>query len=94
MNEKTFKARISYTGEKFSGWQVQPEKRTVQGVLLEALSKLFKGKVKVIAAGRTDTGVHALNQIIKIRGETSLDPSVLKKALNSLLPRDIKVLEI
>jgi tRNA pseudouridine38-40 synthase len=94
MNEKTFKARISYTGEKFSGWQVQPEKRTVQGVLLEVLSKLFKGKVKVIAAGRTDTGVHALNQIIKIRGETSLDPSVLKKALNSLLPRDIRVLEI
>jgi len=94
MSEKIFKVRISYTGKNFSGWQVQPEKRTVQGVLMDALSRLFKGRVKVMAAGRTDTGVHALNQVIRIKGETSLEPSVLKKALNSILPSDIRVLEV
>jgi len=94
MKEKIFKARISYVGKGFSGWQVQPQKRTVQGVLIEALSKLFKGKVSVVSAGRTDTGVHALNQVIRIKGETSLEPSSLKKALNSILPEDIRILEI
>jgi tRNA pseudouridine38-40 synthase len=94
MKEKIFKARVSYTGKDFFGWQVQPGKRTVQGVLTEALSRLFKGKVRVMAAGRTDTGVHALSQVIGIKGETSLEPSSLKKALNSILPEDIRVLEI
>ncbi len=94
MKVKIFKARISYSGKDFYGWQIQPGRRTVQGVLLEALSKLFKGKVSVISAGRTDTGVHALNQVIRIKGETSLESSTLKRALNSILPPDIRVLDV
>lgn len=94
MKDRIFKAKISYVGKDFFGWQVQPGKRTVQGVLTLALSKLFKGKVSIISAGRTDAGVHTLKQVIRIKGETSLEPETLKKALNSLLPQDIRVLGV
>ena len=60
-----YKCIISYDGTAFAGYQVQPEKRTVQRELEAALEKMHKGeKVKVTASGRTDAGVHAKGQVI------------------------------
>ena len=60
-----YKCIIAYDGTAFAGYQVQPEKRTVQSELEAALEKMHKGeKVKVTASGRTDAGVHAKGQVI------------------------------
>lgn len=60
-----YKGIIAYDGTGFSGYQIQPNKRTVQSELEAALSKMHKGmEVKVSASGRTDAGVHAKGQVI------------------------------
>ncbi|MDZ7835254.1 MAG: hypothetical protein U5K84_07790 [Alkalibacterium sp.] len=65
MTSLRYKAKIAYDGTHFSGYQVQPDERTVQGDLEKALTKLAKGqKVRVHGSGRTDAGVHARGQII------------------------------
>lgn len=88
-----YKCTISYDGSQFSGYQIQPHKRTVQGELENALSKLHKGEyVKVSASGRTDTGVHAKGQMIHFDSALAIPVSKWEKALNSLLPDDIAVL--
>ena len=53
---------IEYLGTSFSGWQIQKNSKTIQGVVQIALSKTFNKKIKIIGAGRTDAGVHALGQ--------------------------------
>ena len=58
------KATIEYTGQHFSGFQLQDKDRTVQGVLEETLSEIMGGFVRVVGAGRTDAGVHAKGQVI------------------------------
>src|ERR1700720_1968443 len=57
---------ISYDGSDFAGWAVQGGQRTVAGVLNDALSTVFRSPVKLFAAGRTDTGVHAIGQVAHI----------------------------
>jgi tRNA pseudouridine38-40 synthase len=86
---------ISYDGTGFSGYQVQPAKRTVQGELEKALEKLNKGiRVRVSASGRTDAGVHARGQVIHFDTTLEIEPARWQIALNSLLPDDIAVLSI
>ncbi|WP_079504239.1 tRNA pseudouridine(38-40) synthase TruA [Mesobacillus jeotgali] len=86
------KCTISYDGTGFSGYQVQPGKRTVQGELEKALEKLNKGTcIRVIASGRTDAGVHARGQVIHFDTKLEIEPSRWQIALNSLLPDDIAV---
>ncbi|MFY4777194.1 tRNA pseudouridine(38-40) synthase TruA [Metabacillus sp. RGM 3146] len=88
------KCKISYDGTGFSGYQVQPGKRTVQGEVEKALSVLHKNKpVKVTASGRTDAGVHAAGQIIHFDTELSIPMERWPKALCSLLPEDIVLSE-
>ena len=55
---------VEYAGTHFCGWQYQPHARTVQGELQKAVSKVANHEIEVFAAGRTDTGVHALNQVV------------------------------
>lgn len=77
------------------GWQIQPSSygKTVQGEINLALSKISKSnEVKSLGSGRTDTGVHALGQVIKVTMPLEIKPSSLVKAMNSHLPDDIKVL--
>jgi tRNA pseudouridine38-40 synthase len=87
---------LGYDGTDFSGWAVQPGRRTVAGVLSEALYRLFGpgGAVGLTVAGRTDAGVHATGQVchVDVRAErwAELDPTVLKR-LGGLLPRDLRV---
>lgn len=85
---------LSYKGTAFFGWQRQSRRRTVQGEIEKTLLKLFKRKIKLVGSGRTDTGVHALGQTAHFElEEKDLKNIILKKALNSLLPKDISVLE-
>lgn len=88
------KCIISYDGSAFNGYQVQPNKRTVQQELQAALKKLHKGKeIKVHASGRTDTFVHAKGQVIHFDTDLHIPIDKWPVALNSLLPNDIVVLK-
>ena len=83
---------FSYDGSKFSGYQKQPDKRTVQGELEEALTKINGGvPVSLCASGRTDAGVHAYNQRAHFDFYKDIDHTKLKKAINSLISDNIYV---
>jgi len=88
---------VAYDGTDFAGWQAQGEKvlaRTVQATLEAALGRLSGGpRVVVVGAGRTDTGVHALGQVASFALEKDVAPADLQRALNAILPRDLRVLE-
>lgn len=84
---------IEYDGSQFSGWQQQKgDVRTVQGCLEDALSKIADQPIQVVCAGRTDTGVHALNQVVNFDFEQSRDPKAWVLGLNNYLPYDISAL--
>jgi tRNA pseudouridine38-40 synthase len=90
-----YKCIISYDGSGFSGYQVQPKKRTVQSVIEAVLTKMHKGSsVKISASGRTDAGVHAKGQVIHFDSPLSLPVEKWELALNSMLPEDISVLSV
>lgn len=83
---------FSYDGSKYSGYQKQPKGRTIQGELEKALKKINSNKVvSVSASGRTDAGVHALNQRAHFDLNNEIEESRLKTSLNGLLPNDIYV---
>lgn len=83
---------VAYLGTGFHGWQRQARQMTVQGELERMLSKLADGfPVTVVGAGRTDAGVHAAAQTAHVDLPTSIPPQGLVRALNHLLPRDIRV---
>jgi tRNA pseudouridine38-40 synthase len=87
-----YKLTLAYDGTNYSGWQIQPNAPSIQQHLQEALTALLSGEhVAVIGSGRTDAGVHALNQIAHFKTEHELTPNRLLLALNGLLPRDIRV---
>ncbi|MGM7724743.1 tRNA pseudouridine(38-40) synthase TruA [Metabacillus sp. Hm71] len=88
------KCIVSYDGSQFSGYQVQPNKRTVQGEIEAALKKLHKGQaIKVHASGRTDAGVHAVGQVLHFDTHLTIPEEKWPYALNSLLPDDVVLLE-
>lgn len=88
---RNFKLTIEYDGTHFYGWQIQPDRPTVQGELYSALEDLAAGEVKLVGAGRTDAGVHAVGQVASAGLETDLNPAVLRRALNAKLPPDILI---
>ncbi len=83
---------LSYDGTDFCGYQVQPNGRTVEEVLENALFKLTGSQIKTMASGRTDSGVHALNQKVHFDYDASIPPEKFTFALNSILPSDVKVI--
>ena len=86
---------FAYDGSKYSGYQKQPDKRTIQDELECALKQINGGKeVSVVASGRTDAGVHAYNQKAHFDIETKITPEKLKLGLNSLIPNDIYVKKV
>lgn len=90
-----YKCIISYDGTHFSGYQVQPNKRTVQGELEGVLKKIHKGDaLKVTGSGRTDACVHAKGQVIHFDSSLAIQESKWVVALNSLLSADISVLSV
>src|SRR4029079_18530984 len=80
---------LQYDGARFSGWQRQPDERTVQGVLEEALERLCQTHIPVLGAGRTDAGVHALGQAAGVRVAEKWPPATLRRAMNAVLPEDV-----
>jgi len=91
-----YRLTLAYDGTDLRGWQLQRPGSgpTVQGVLEEALARLSGGeRVAVAGAGRTDTGVHALGQVASFDLPRDFEPAALGRALNGLLPADVRVLE-
>jgi tRNA pseudouridine38-40 synthase len=90
-----FRARVEYDGTDFEGFQIQPGRRTVQGVLEAALARLNGGvEARVDGAGRTDAGVHASGQVIGFTYAGQLTAAELGKALDALLPPDVTVHDV
>jgi len=90
-----YRARVEYDGTDFAGFQVNPGKRTVQGVLEDALRRLGNGAdQRVDGAGRTDAGVHAEGQVIAFSYDGRLTATELGRALDALLPGDVAIRDL
>lgn len=91
MTSRCVQLVLQYDGARFAGWQRQPDERTVQGVLEDALLRLCQAHVAVLGAGRTDAGVHALGQAAGVRVPDKWTVVSLRRALNAVLPDDVWV---
>ncbi len=89
-----YKIVLSYIGTKYYGWQRQPNHISVQEVVENRLSELFKEKITVIASGRTDAGVHALGQVANFKTVSYREPQEIYRYMNATLPRDIAVKKV
>ena len=88
----TFKITIAYDGTDFVGWQRQAAGTSIQGLLEDALRELDQRDVRVIGAGRTDAGVHALGQAASFSLSRPMDDDAVVRALNARLPDAVRVL--
>ena len=86
--------KVAYVGTGFSGWQIQPNRRTVQGILKQKVSFLLGREAIPIGAGRTDTGVHAKGQVAHVTVESVEEAERIKRALPGLMPGDISISEV
>jgi tRNA pseudouridine38-40 synthase len=88
---RNIRMTVAYVGTHYAGWQVQPDRATIQGVLEERLSRLLQEPVRIAGAGRTDAGVHARGQVANFRIDTRIPLDGLRRGLNARLPDDIRV---
>jgi tRNA pseudouridine38-40 synthase len=88
----TIKLTIEYEGTAYAGWQRQPNQNTIQAAVEEALFKITQQHIPVVGAGRTDSGVHALGQVVSFHADKLLADAQWAPALNSYLPQDISVI--
>lgn len=90
-----FRATLAYDGTDFFGWQTQPHRRTVQETVEKVISSVTQEKpVRCVASGRTDTGVHALGQVIHFHSNTRLALPILRRAIQAMLPEDVSLLDL
>lgn len=89
-----FRATLSYDGTAYKGYQVQPDTPTIQGTIEDALEYILRHPTRVNAAGRTDTGVHAIGQVITFDAVWKHGNEALLRAINSRLPKDIALQDI
>lgn len=90
-----FKLTIEYDGTRYSGWQVQKNARTVQGEIIAAMRTVFETDAfEFTGAGRTDAGVHALQQVAHLEVATVLAPEIIRMKVNDELAADINILEV
>src|SRR5262245_62014401 len=89
---RRIRIRLAYDGGPFHGWQVQPGLPTIQGILEQIVSDIEGEAVHVAGSGRTDAGVHALEQVAAFSLKNPIPPPNLKRAINRLLPPAIRVL--
>lgn len=104
---RNIKLTLQYDGTNYNGWQIQAlsVKRqassvkdwkniiTIQGLIQEAIKKITGEDAKVTGAGRTDAGVHAIEQVASFKTSSRLEPGIIKRALNANLPDDIRILD-
>lgn len=86
-----WKLTLTYDGTNFHGWQIQPDKTTVQGILSDAIATVAGERILPQGAGRTDAGVHAVGQVASFPLAASIPPDNLRHALNRVLPPSIRV---
>jgi tRNA pseudouridine38-40 synthase len=91
---RNIKLTLAYDGHDFAGWQVQPDRPTIQGILLSVIEQITGERILPQGSGRTDAGVHALAQVATMALESPIPLKNFRKALNDLLPRTIRVLEV
>jgi tRNA pseudouridine38-40 synthase len=91
---RTLKFTLQYDGTAYVGWQRQADGTSIQGLLEAALEPLAGAPVSVHGAGRTDAGVHALGQVASAAMATNLACATLARALNAVLPPDVRVLAV
>jgi tRNA pseudouridine38-40 synthase len=91
---RTLRIILEYDGTDYVGWQRQAEGVSIQGLLEDALAAFEEGPVTVFGAGRTDAGVHALGQVASVRTRAAHDVATLQRALNAVLPADVRILAI
>ncbi|MCS6853007.1 MAG: tRNA pseudouridine(38-40) synthase TruA [Gemmataceae bacterium] len=92
---RNLRLTLSYDGTDFHGWQTQPGYRTVQETLERAIAAVTgEPRVRVNASGRTDSGVHAIGQVVNFYTTTRHSPAVLVRAINAHLPPDVVVREV
>jgi len=92
--KRYFKAVVAYNGKEYLGWQVQAEGRTIQAEMERVVEKITRESIRVTASGRTDSGVHALGQVVGFAMEREMDPATVQRALNGNLPHDIRILHV
>jgi tRNA pseudouridine38-40 synthase len=88
---RTFKLVLAYDGTNYAGWQLQPDRPTLQSVFEGALEQIAGQAIRVTASGRTDAGVHAQGQVVSFSCVTRHSAEVLLRALNAHLPEDVVV---
>lgn len=91
---RRIRIRVAYDGTAFHGWQVQPGLPTIQGTLEAIVGEIEGRPVQVAASGRTDAGVHALEQVAAFSIENPIPPANLRRAINRLLPPSVRVLAV
>jgi tRNA pseudouridine38-40 synthase len=91
---RRIKILLAYDGTDYHGWQVQPGLASIQGTLEEVLSGIEGRRVQVAGSGRTDAGVHALEQVAAFSIENPIPVDNLRRAVNRQLPRDIRLLQV
>jgi tRNA pseudouridine38-40 synthase len=89
---RNLKLTLAYDGHDFAGWQVQPDRLSVQGTLVSAFEHLTGEKTLPQGSGRTDAGVHALAQVATVTTNSPIPVDNLIRALNDVLPRSVRVL--
>lgn len=89
-----YKLTVQYDGTKYSGWQIQAGSKTIQQTITEGIGIVSGQQVNLIGSGRTDSGVHALGQAANFRIDEKLDLYKFKYSLNSVLPKDISIIDI
>jgi tRNA pseudouridine38-40 synthase len=88
-----WKLELAYDGTDFHGWQIQPDRPTVQGELADAIKRVTGERILPQGSGRTDAGVHARAQVASFVLDAPIPPENLRRALNRTLPPAIRVLE-
>lgn len=91
---RNFKLTLSYDGQDFAGWQIQPDRPTIQGTLVSAIEQLTGEKTLPQGSGRTDGGVHALAQVASVCLNSPIPAENLRSALNDILPPSIRIFEV
>jgi tRNA pseudouridine38-40 synthase len=94
MSSRWLKLTVAYDGTAYAGWQIQPAEPTVQAVVETAWHQITREQLRVLAAGRTDAGVHALGQVVSVASESPLACDDLQRALNAVLPADVAVVAV
>lgn len=94
LKNQKIKAVIAYDGTDFFGWQKQPEVVSISSTLEQTFHKVFGYQINLIGASRTDSGVHALEQVAMFRSEIDLDLNIIKSAWNNMLPKSILIRDL